>query len=129
MSKNEPDNYRASIADSFHRYLNDIQNDIARISVDWNDIRTVESQASALISSFVTFIKKFNLPIKYIGKYELDKVPTFINKKFKLKKSPVTSVRGHNFADSFVSVKSTCLKCGLPFWGIGYQGLICQSKI
>ena len=129
-AKNESEHFRVYIADSFQRYVNDISNEIGRISSDWNDIRSSESQLSALISSFVTYVKRFNIPIKHIGKHELDKIPTFLNKKSKNnKKNPVIPARGHNFVESFISVKSTCLKCGLPFWGINCQGYICQSKI
>ena len=113
-------------------YITEISQDIQRISQDWNDPRSIEAQKSALISSFVTFTKRYNLPIKTIGKFELDKIPTYLSKKIKTKKMTSTnhSARNHNFADYlFLSSRTTCLKCNQAFWGIGSQGLICQSEI
>jgi len=110
-------------------YISEISQDISRISQDWNDPRSIESQKSALISSFVTFVKRFNIPIKMIGKFELDKIPTYLNKKIKTKKTPNSSTRNHNFVDNlYYNSKSTCSKCNQSFWGIGFQGLVCQSN-
>ena len=112
-------------------YIAEISQEISRISQDWNDPRSVEAQKSALISSFVTFVKRFNLPIKSIGKFELDKIPTYLSKKIKTKKIPPSSysTRNHNFVDNlYLTSKLTCSKCNQAFWGIGFQGLICQSR-
>ena len=118
---------KSSIADALHLYINELSKDIQRISVDWNGSN--EAQLSALISSFATFVKRFNLPIKQIGKIDMEKIPTFLNKKAKLKKNSSSSTRGHSFIDcSFLNPKLVCAKCGYLFWGIGYQGIICQSK-
>jgi hypothetical protein len=127
--KTDSDVMRNSIVDSFHPYLNDLGKDISRINSDWNDPRTQEALISALTSSFATLIKRYNLPIKHIGKYDVEKIPMFMQKKSKLKKSSSNSSRGHNFLDNFfISSKSLCHKCSLPFWGIGYQGVSCQKS-
>ena len=124
---------RMYIADGFQVYINELGQDIQRISLDWNiESRSIDSQKSALISSFVTFVKRFNLPIKYIGKMELDKIPTYLSKKIKTKKMPGTShsMRNHTFVDNlYLSSRVTCQKCNQAFWGIGFQGLICQSEL
>jgi hypothetical protein len=121
---------KAFIADLFDPYLNDIKQDISRVSIDWNDIRSNEALASALICSFSTYIKRFNLPIKQIGKFEIEKIPSFVNKKSKIKKNTSITIRGHTFVDCTVSSSHiVCGKCNLSFWGIGYQGLICQSML
>lgn len=120
---------RNNIVDALNLYVNELGKEVNRISNDWNDTKLTESQQSALISSFVTFVKQHNLPIKHIGKFDIDKIPMFFNKKPKLKKSSCSSSRGHNFTDHcFLTVKAVCSKCQHPFWGIGYQGLICQSN-
>jgi len=126
--KADSDQMRIEIANGFQMYISEISQDISRISQDWNDPRSIESQKSALISSFVTFVKRFNIPIKMIGKFELDKIPTYLNKKIKTKKTPNSSTRNHNFVDNlYYNSKSTCSKCNQAFWGIGFQGLVCQS--
>ena len=127
INKNDFDSVRPAIADSLHSYVNDLGKEIQRVSVDWNS--SADATLSALICSFVTFIKRFNLPIKQIGKLELEKIPTFVNKKPpKLKKYSSSSQRGHSFIDcSFLNPKLVCAKCNYSFWGIGYQGIICQS--
>lgn len=120
---------RNSIIESFHPYLNDLGKEISRINSDWNDVRTPEALISALISSFATLIKRYNLPIKHIGKYDVEKIPMFMQKKSKIKKNSSNSSRGHTFLDNFfISSKSLCSKCSLPFWGIGYQGVMCQKS-
>ncbi len=58
---------------------------------------------------------------------ELDKFPTFVNKKFKNKKQQGNANKNHNFFDHSFPVKTLCYKCNFPFWGIGCQGLQCQS--
>jgi hypothetical protein len=64
-----------------------------------------------------------------IGKFDLDKIPTYLNKKIKTKKTPNSSTRNHNFVDNlYYNSKSTCSKCNQAFWGIGFQGLVCQSN-
>jgi hypothetical protein len=129
LTKNELEHSRQAIVELFQRYLNEIAIDLIKLISDWNDPRQQESQASALICCFVTYTKRYNLPIKQLGKYETEKIPTFMSKKPKNKKNSVISLRGHNFVDySFLSSKSQCVKCNIPFWGIGNQGLICQSK-
>jgi hypothetical protein len=128
--KTDSDQIRIEIANGFQIYISEISQEISRISQDWNDPRNVEAQKSALISSFVTFVKRFNIPIKNIGKFELDKIPTYLNKKLKTKKLPNTShsLRNHNFMDNlYYTSKATCTKCNQAFWGIGFQGLVCQS--
>ena len=129
QNKNETDQMRSSLVGIFQDYINEISADINRISSDWNDSRVHEAQTSALISSFCTYLKRYNLPLKHIGKLDTDKVPTFMSKKFKIKKTPGNSVRGHNFVEFlYTSSKSTCFKCKQSFWGIGNQGLICHSQ-
>ncbi len=61
-------------------------------------------------------------------KIDFEKIPIFNNKKIKMKKNPSENFRGHVFMEMQMPVKSYCTKCNLPFWGIGFQGLICQSK-
>jgi hypothetical protein len=118
---------KAAICEELHLYVNELARDVQRVSGDWNG--PTDAHISALISSFVTFVKRLNLPIKHIGKVDLDKIPTFVNKKPKLKKSSSSSTRSHSFIDcSFLNPKLVCFKCNCPFWGIGYQGIICQSK-
>ncbi len=127
--KYDSDLIRSTIAESFHMYVIEITKEINKICLDWNDIpKHQEAYLSGLICSFATFIKKFNIPIKYIGKFELDKIPMFVNRKSKIKKFSSNN-RGHNFIEyQFVSPKSLCAKCNQPFWGICSQGLFCQSK-
>jgi hypothetical protein len=124
------DQMKTAITDGFQSYITEITADISRISQDWNDPRSIEAQKSALISSFVTFVKRFNLPVKSIGKFDLDKIPTYLSKKIKTKKLPNSahSARNHHFVDNLtLSSKLTCSKCAQAFWGIGFQGLICQK--
>jgi hypothetical protein len=130
--KNDLDLMRTVLAESFQPYVADISRDICRVFNDWNEVpRYPEANLSALISAFSTFVKKFSLPIKHIGKIELDKIPMFVNKKSKMKKysSSNQSSRGHSFVENqFLSSKAVCCKCNQAFWGVGTQGLICQSK-
>src|SRR5690606_1695270 len=72
---------KACIADALHLYVNELGKDVQRVSVDWNGPH--DAHASALICSFVTLVKRFALPIKQIGKVDVEKVPTFVNKKTK----------------------------------------------
>ena len=126
MNKNDFDSMKASIADALHLYINEMGREIGRVCVDWNGSN--DPHLSALISSFVTFTKRFGLPIKQIGKIDVEKIPTFVNKKAKLKKNSSSSTRGHSFIDcSFLNPKLVCAKCNYSFWGIGYQGIICQK--
>lgn len=127
IHKNDFDSMKASIVDGLQTYMNELSKDLVKLNNEWNgSIDT--AHLSALISSFASFAKRLGLPIKQIGKYDLDKIPMFVNKKLKLKKNSSSSMRGHNFSDcSFLTLKSSCCKCNLPFWGIGYQGLMCQS--
>jgi len=120
-----------SLVGLFPEYINEISNEIHRISSnDWNDPRNQEAVSSALISSFCTYAKRFNLPIKHIGKIDIEKIPTFNNKKFmKIKKVSGNTAHGHNFVEcSYMNTRTTCLKCKQAFWGIGNQGLICQKS-
>ncbi len=128
INKNDFDSMRSALADSLQMYVSELAKEIAHVCVDWNS--STDAILSAYICSFVTFLKRYNLPIKQIGKVELEKIPTFINKKPpKLKKTSSSSQRGHNFIDcSFLNPKLVCAKCNCSFWGIGYQGIICQSK-
>lgn len=80
---------------------------------------------SALSSCLATFLKRYASNIK-IGKYDLDKFPTFLNKK-KSKKQPEKLAKNHSFFEKSFPIKSICSKCNLPFWGIGFQGYQCQS--
>ncbi len=82
---------------------------------------------SALSSCLATFLKRYASNIK-IGKYDLDKFPTFLNKK-KSKKQPEKLAKGHSFFEKAFPIKSVCAKCNYPFWGIGLQGYQCQSII
>jgi hypothetical protein len=127
--KNEWDLIRNTLAESFHMYISEIAKEINKICLDWNDIpKHQEAYLSGLICSFATFIKKFNIPIKYIGKIELEKIPMFVNRKSKIKKLSSNN-RGHSFVEyQFISPKSLCAKCNQPFWGISSQGFLCQSK-
>jgi hypothetical protein len=128
MNKNDFDSMKVSIAEALHLYIGELGKDIHRVTGDWNG--PSDAHISALVSSFATFVKRFNLPVKQIGKVDLDKIPTFVNKKPKLKKSSSNSTRGHSFIDcSFLNPKLVCAKCGYSFWGIGFQGIICQSKL
>lgn len=131
-NKSDQESIKQGILDSFQQYLTEIGKEIqTRIGSEWNG--PVETaQQSALISSFITFARRLNLPLKQIGKVDIDKIPSFVSKKVKGSKKAVagqSSVKGHCFIDcAFLSVRSVCVKCSLPFWGIGYQGMICQSK-
>ncbi len=82
---------------------------------------------SALTSCLATFLKRYAGNVK-LGKYELDKYPTFVNKKYKVKKQPEKLAKGHSFFEQQFSIKTICTKCNFPFWGIGSQGYQCQSK-
>lgn len=127
VHKSDFETVKNTILEGFNTYISEIAKDIVKINGDWNGVGEL-GQQSALISSFVTFVKRLNLPLKLIGKLELEKIPVFISKKSKTKKPSNHTVRGHNFTDySFLSVRAVCSKCNQPFWGIGYQGLICQS--
>jgi len=131
QNKADSDQMRASLISLFHDYINEIANDIQRISSnDWNDPRNQEAPLSALISSFCTYAKRYSLPIKQIGKIDIEKIPTFNNKKFmKIKKMPGNTAHGHNFVEcSFTNTRTICLKCKQAFWGIGNQGLICHKS-
>lgn len=130
-NKNDMDSMKQAVLELFQFYIADLSKEIQnKIGSEWN--ATGESALqSALVSAFVTFTRRLNLPLKQLGKLDVDKIPIFVSKKVKsIKKSANQSnIKGHCFVDcSFLSVKSTCLKCGQPFWGIGYQGMICQSK-
>lgn len=128
MNKSDADTMKCAVADALGFYTNGVARDLQRISQDWNGPN--ESTQSALICSFATFVKRYSLPIRKFGQVEMEKVPTFVNKKPKLKKSSSSSSRGHSFIDcSFFNPKLVCAKCQHPFWGIGYQGVICQSNI
>ena len=77
----------------------------------------------------MTCYKRYAVNPKHITtKIDLDKIPTLLNKKIKTKKPQTVSIRNHQFIETLLPIKSTCYKCSLPFWGIGYQGLYCQSK-
>lgn len=128
VHKNDFDNMKVQIVDVFNKHTMDLGRDVLRLNNEWNGSNET-AHLSALISSFATFVKRLGLPLKQIGKCDLDKIPMFLNKKLKLKKNSSCSVRGHNFVDCyFSSVKAICSRCNQPFWGIGHQGLICQSK-
>lgn len=130
-----PDQMKAAVLDWFQVYIGELAKDIqTKIGSEWNG--GVESaQASALTSCFITFVRRLNLPLKQVGKVDIDKIPVFVMSKKAAKsgKKPSTSqitVKGHCFVDcAFLSVRSVCVKCSMPFWGIGYQGMICQSMI
>jgi hypothetical protein len=129
IHKNDFEQMKASILEGFYLHVNDMGKELTKMNGEWNATGEL-GQQSALISSFVTFVRKLNLPLKSLGKLEIEKIPVFVNKKSKTKKPANHSVRGHNFTEySFLTVKPVCSKCNMPFWGIGYQGLICQSKI
>lgn len=131
LYKNDSDQVRQALANLFINYLQELVrlNDLNRISTDWNDSRLQEAQCSALLSSFATYIKRFNIPIKYLARYELEKIPSFVNRKFKPKKQSATSLRGHSFIEfSSACTRILCSKCKQAFWGIGNQGLICQKS-
>ena len=97
---------------------------------DWNDPRNQEAHLSAMISSFCTYVRRYNLPLKNIGKVDIDKIPAFVCKKHKVKKISNNTPRGHNFSEYIcTNPKIICNKCKQQFWGIGNQGLICQSKL
>lgn len=76
----------------------------------------------------MTFLKRYVTGMKSISKYDLDKFPSFNNKKVKVKKLPEKMTKGHSFFEQIFALKTVCFKCNLPFWGIGTQGLQCQSK-
>ncbi len=131
LYKNDSDQVRQALANLFINYLQELVrlNDLNRISTDWNDSRLQEAQCSALLSSFATYIKRYNIPIKYLARYELEKIPSFVNRKFKPKKQSATSLRGHSFIEfSSACTRISCSKCKQAFWGIGNQGLICQKS-
>lgn len=129
QNKTDSDQIRSSILNLFANYIGEITSEVSRLSADWNDARAHEALSIALISSFCTYVKRYNLPLKHLGKIDIDKVPTFVNKKFKIKKTHNSTARGHNFIEFlFPNCKSLCVKCKQPFWGIGNQGLICQKS-
>jgi hypothetical protein len=66
--------------------------------------------------------------MKSLGRFEYDKIPLFLNKKYKTKKSQTIQKLGHIFSDTILPIKSCCSKCNLAFWGIGNQGVVCLSK-
>ena len=110
----------------FHSYLVELGAEANRV-LDWNG--GAESQKAALIICFASFAKRYSLP-KQIGKVDLEKLPTFVNKKLKLKKASPITCRSHVFVELLeTSSRATCLVCIKPFWGIGYQGFVCQSKL
>lgn len=118
------------LANLFANYLNELNKttDLYRMSNDWNDSRLQESQTSALICSFATYLKRYSIPVKQIAKFDCDKIPVFVNRKNKPKKQ-VINQRGHNLVDYLSSsTKTVCAKCKLPFWGIGNQALVCQKS-
>ena len=128
IDKNDFDSNRSCMVAILDKYPEELGKNLVKINNEWNGPKDT-ALISALASSLATFIKRFGLPVKQIGKYEIDKIPIFFNKKLKLKKNSTYSVRGHSLIDSvFFLKKSLCCRCNQPFWGIGYQGLTCQSN-
>lgn len=120
---------RAALAEGFQVYVNELSHDLAKKDVEWNDPRNTDAQRTALLCLFATFCKRYNIPVKAIGRTDIDKIPTYLNKKLKSKKPLSCSSRNHYFVENiFSSSKLTCVRCNQPFWGIGYQGYICQSN-
>lgn len=130
----ETDSMRHAIVESLQAYVGELARDIqTRMGggAEWNGAMGESACTSALASAFVTYARRLQLPLKQIGKLDVDKIPTFVSKKAKgaaKKVATQSSVRGHGFVDcAFLSVRAVCVRCGQPFWGIGYQGMICQS--
>lgn len=136
-TNDHPDHMKAAVLEWFQSYIGELAKDIhTKIGSEWNGTGE-QAQLSALTSSFVTFVRRLNLPLKQVGKLDIDKIPVFVSvKKMKSGKSKLSSssasqisLKSHSFVDcAFLSVRTVCVKCGQPFWGIGYQGMICQSK-
>ncbi|CAF0826197.1 unnamed protein product [Brachionus calyciflorus] len=127
INKNDFESMKPIINEGLMSFIATLGNEINKINNEWNGSHD-SAHISAMISSFVTFAKKLGLPIKQIGKFDIDKIPTFVSKKIKLKKNSSYSIRGHSLIDcSFLTVRSVCCRCNQPFWGIGHQGLICQK--
>ncbi|RNA21970.1 Rho guanine nucleotide exchange factor 12, partial [Brachionus plicatilis] len=129
IDKNDFDSAKSYIVANLANFVEELGKNLVKINNEWNGPRDT-AHISALTSSLATFIKRFNLPVKQIGKYDIDKIPIFFNKKLKAKKNSTYSVRGHSLIDSvFFLKRSVCFRCSQPFWGIGYQGLACQMVI
>ena len=99
----------------------------ANLLPEWNS-GGMEAQRTAMVVAFASFIKRYNIPVKQLGKFELEKISTFVSKKLKLKKTSPIACRSHVFVELLeTSSRSTCLICSKPFWGVAYHGLVCQS--